>query len=98
MSPKSLKDCKSSAEERAYLSDGRLSEQDWSEMLDVEVATATGGGEVVSLRFDADVTRQLHDLARRKRVPYTTLIRAWVLERLDAEQKPQLKVRSGGKK
>lgn len=96
--PKSLKECKSPGEERTYVADGRLSENDWSGMEDVELLTGASRGEVVSMRFDSGVTRQLRSLAKRQGVAHTTLVREWVLERLDSELKPHLKVKSGGRK
>lgn len=96
--PKSLKECKTPADERAYLSESRLSEEDWSEMEDVELAPAAPKSATMSLAFDKDVTHQLRLVAKRKGLAYTTMVRDWVLERLNVELKPQLKARSGGKK
>jgi predicted DNA binding CopG/RHH family protein len=39
----------------------------------------------ISLRIDAEAVRQLKTVARCKGVGYQTLIRMWVMERLQAE-------------
>jgi predicted DNA binding CopG/RHH family protein len=39
----------------------------------------------ISLRIDTEAVRQLKLVARRKGVGYQTLIRMWVMERLQAE-------------
>jgi hypothetical protein len=42
-------------------------------------------GTQVTIRLDADAADQLRLLARRAGRNYTTMLRRWILERLDAE-------------
>jgi predicted DNA binding CopG/RHH family protein len=41
----------------------------------------------ISLRIDADAIDELRDIAGRKGIGYQTLIRMWVMERLEREMK-----------
>lgn len=96
--PKRLKDCKTQEEAQAYISAGKLTEEDWKGMKEVEFDIAPRKGAVVSIRFDDETTRRLRQLATQKGIGYTTLVRMWILERLDAELLPKRKVSAGGRK
>lgn len=55
-------------------------------------------GAVVSIRFDDETTCRLRQLATQKGIGYTTLVRMWILERLDVELLPRRTVRARGRK
>lgn len=96
--PRTLKDCKSQDEVRAHISEGKLTEEDWKQMREVDVEIAPRKGSIVSIRFDEETTPRLRQLATKKGIGYTTLVRMWILERLESESRPDLKVSAGGRK
>jgi len=56
-----------------------------TEPVDVEFVDARPPKTQISLRIDTETIRRLKAVARRKGVGYQTLIRIWVMERLQAE-------------
>ena len=56
-----------------------------TEPVDVEFIDARPSKTQISLRIDAETVDRLRVVARRKGVGYQTLIRMWVIERLQAE-------------
>ena len=42
--------------------------------------------ELISLRFPTDMIEQVRAIAERRHLPYQTMLRSWVAERIDAER------------
>ncbi len=82
--PSRMPKFKSRAEEAEFWDKHSLSDY-WDEFNPVKVEFAKNLSEVLPVRFDAETLDKLRTQARKKGIGPTTLVRMWVMERLDSQ-------------
>jgi hypothetical protein len=88
MRPKEpIPEFRSREEEAAFWDTHDLADY-WDEWTPVKVRFAKNLSEGITVRFDPETMRALRTQAKRKGVGPTTLIRMWVLERLQGKPAP----------
>jgi len=95
---KSLKSARNQKEAVEYIESHGLTGEDFEGLEEVKFDIATQKGRVVSIRFPPEVAEQLSKIATKKGLGFSTMVRMWVMERLENEQRPELKVSTGGRK
>lgn len=87
MKDKTLKDCKTRKEEREYITDHGLTEEDWEGMEETKLEPSDNPGRVYGVPFDMAEARRLAALAKRKKIDLFDMLQGWILERMKAEEK-----------
>ena len=76
---------KSEAQERAYWETHDSSDAiDWSKAQRVRLANLKPSTKAISLRLPADLLEQIKIAANKRDVPYQSLIKVWLAEKVDA--------------
>lgn len=81
--PSKIPRFKSRAEEAKFWDTHSIAD-DWDEFKPVKVCVAKNLSEVLPVRLDAETLNKLRKEARKKGVGPTTLVRMWVIERLQS--------------
>jgi hypothetical protein len=74
-----------SREEEAKFWDTHSFAEYWDEFKPVKVRFAKNLSEVLPVRFDSETLGKLREQAHKKGVGPTTLVRMWVMERLESK-------------
>lgn len=98
MVKKSLKSTKNQKAAIEYIENHGLTTEDLEGLEEVKFEIAPQMGRVVSIRFPPDVAEQLSRIASRKGLGFSTMVRMWVMERLENEQHPVLEASTGRRK
>lgn len=76
---------KSEAQERAYWEAHDSSEHiDWSKAKRVRLPNLKPSTKAISLRLPVDLLEQIKIAANKRDVPYQSLIKVWLAEKVDA--------------
>lgn len=76
---------KSEAQERAYWeSHESTAHVDWSKAERVRLPNLKPSTKAISLRLPADLLEQIKIAANKRDVPYQSLIKVWLAEKVDA--------------
>jgi predicted DNA binding CopG/RHH family protein len=87
---KPVPDCANEAEERAFWqSHGTSDYVDWTKAEHVRFPNLKPSTRSVSLRLPQALLDDLKTAANRRDVPYQSLIKVWLAERLAEESKPR---------
>jgi predicted DNA binding CopG/RHH family protein len=82
---KSLPAFKSEAEERAFWETHDSSDYvDWGKAERVRFANLKPSTKAISLRLPVDLLEQIRIAANKRDVPYQSLIKVWLSEKIDA--------------
>lgn len=83
--PKPTPKFKSEAEERAYWEIHDSSDHiDWGKAERARFANLKPSTKAISLRLPVDLLEQIKIAANKRDVPYQSLIKVWLAERIDA--------------
>ncbi len=74
-----------SREEEAKFWDTHSFAEYWDEFKPVKVRFAKNLSEVLPIRFDSETLEKLRERAHKKGIGPTTLVRMWVMERLESK-------------
>jgi predicted DNA binding CopG/RHH family protein len=86
--PEDIPQFASEAEEAAFWDTHTLGDAMWARKADLDdVLPARPRAKLISVRFEADSLRRLKALARRRGMPYQTLLKQFVAERLYEEER-----------
>ena len=76
-----------SQEEEAEFWDSHDLSDDWDQFKRIKVRLAKNLSEGMTIRFDPETLLELRKRAKRKGMGPTTLVRMWVMERLEGEHR-----------
>ena len=82
---KTIADCKSDEERADYLASHDVFETDDFEYIGVAEAPARKLQKQLHMRIDEETIGRLRKIASRKGMGYQTLVRMWLLERIEQE-------------
>ena len=88
--PKPLPQFKTEAEERAFWESHDLADYvDWSKAANVRLPNLKPSSTAISLRLPNALLERIKIAAGKRDVPYQSLIKIWLAEKLDASGKQQ---------
>ncbi len=84
--PKPIPDFKSEADERAFWETHDSSDYvDWTKAERIRLANLKPSTKAISLRLPVDLLERIKVAANKRDVPYQSLIKVWLSEKLDAK-------------